>query len=91
VSILEGSTFVVSDERGDIETSPIDPGGLFHADTRFLSRWMLSVNGVTPNVLSTDDLAYNAAQFFLVLSTGTIYADSSVSVVLGSTAMCIVT
>jgi len=36
VKILEGSTFVVSDERGDIEASRTDPAGLFSFDTRFL-------------------------------------------------------
>ena len=38
VQILDGNTFVVSDERGDIEASPTDPTGLFSFDTRFLSQ-----------------------------------------------------
>jgi N-terminal domain of (some) glycogen debranching enzymes len=37
VQILEGNTFVVSDDRGDIEASLTDPTGLFSFDTRFLS------------------------------------------------------
>ena len=41
VKILDGNTFVVSDERGDIEASLTDPTGLFSFDTRFLSRWVL--------------------------------------------------
>ena len=45
VRILDGNTFVVSDERGDIEASPTDPTGLFSFDTRFLSRWVLTVDG----------------------------------------------
>ncbi len=45
VQILEGNTFVVSDGRGDIEASLTDPTGLFSFDTRFLSRWILTVNG----------------------------------------------
>lgn len=36
VSILDGNTFVVSDECGDIDPSPTDPTGLFAWDTRFL-------------------------------------------------------
>ena len=36
VTILDGNTFVVSDERGDIEASLTDPTGLFSFDTRFL-------------------------------------------------------
>jgi len=37
VSALEGDTFVVSDRRGDIATSPDEAHGLFQGDTRFLS------------------------------------------------------
>lgn len=58
VKILEGNTFVVSDERGDIEASRTDPTGLFSFDTRFLSTWVLTVNGERLDALSTDDLHY---------------------------------
>ncbi len=81
VSILEGNTFVVSDRRGDVDASPTTPHGLFAADTRFLSRWILTVDGKTLNPLSTDDLQYFMAQFFAVPGTGTIYVDSPLSVV----------
>ena len=47
VSILEGNTFVVSDLDGNIDASPTQTHGLFQWDTRFLSRWKLSVNEVT--------------------------------------------
>ena len=33
VKILNGNTFVVSDDRGDIEASRTDPSGLFAWDT----------------------------------------------------------
>ena len=79
-SILEGNTFVVSDRAGNIDASPTEPHGLFAWDTRYLSRWVLTVNGTVPNVLSTDDLQYFMVQFFLVPGTGTIYVDSDVSV-----------
>ena len=39
ISILDGSTFVVSDRRGDIDAGPDQPHGLFYKDTRFISRW----------------------------------------------------
>ncbi len=45
VKILDGNTFVVSDAHGDIEASLTDPTGLFSFDTRFLSQWVLTVNG----------------------------------------------
>jgi glycogen debranching enzyme len=81
VKILEGNTFVVSDDRGDIEASMTDPTGLFSFDTRFLSRWILTVNGQRLNALSTDDLTYYETRFFLVPGTGTVYIDSKLSVI----------
>ncbi len=81
ISILEGNTFVVSDMRGDIDALPTDTQGLFGWDTRFLSRWLLTVNGITPSPLSTYDLQYNSAQFFLVPTTGTVYVDTTLSVI----------
>ena len=63
VAILEGNTFVVSDRRGDIEASPDTPHGLFVDDTRFLSRWVLTVDGRRPALLSFDDVEYFEAQF----------------------------
>ena len=58
VRILDGNTFVVSDERGDIEASKTDPTGLFSYDMRFLSTWVLTINDLRLNALSTDDLQY---------------------------------
>jgi glycogen debranching enzyme len=81
VKILEGNTFVVSDSRGDIEASPTDPTGLFSYDTRFLSRWVLTVNGERMNPLSVDDLQYFETRFFLVPGTGTVYIDAKLSVI----------
>lgn len=81
VSILEGNTFVVSDLRGDIDATPTDTTGLFAFDTRYLSRWRLTIDGTTPNSLSTDDLQYFSAQFFLVPGTGTIYVDADLSII----------
>ena len=80
VSILEGNTFVVSDLAGNIDASPVDTHGLFAWDTRFLSRWVLTIDGQRPGVLSTDDLAYFSAQFFLVPGTGTVYVDADLSI-----------
>jgi glycogen debranching enzyme len=81
VKILDGNTFVVSDSRGDIEASLTDPTGLFSFDTRFLSRWVLTVNGDRLNSLSVDDLQYFESRFFLVPGTGTVYVDAKLSVI----------
>jgi len=79
ISILDGNTFVVSDLRGDIEGSPTETYGLFADDTRFLSHWVMTVNGSRPAMLSTDDVRYYEAQFFLAPSSGTIYVDADMS------------
>jgi glycogen debranching enzyme len=81
VKILDGNTFVVSDSRGDIDASPTDPAGLFSFDTRFLSTWILSIDGERLNALSVDDLQYFEARFFLVPGTGTVYVDAKLSVI----------
>jgi len=62
LTILEGSTFCVSDDRGDIVDSVM---GLFADDTRFLSRWILTINGERPLRLSADKVEYFSAAFFL--------------------------
>jgi len=62
LTILEGSTFCMCDERGDIgdETS-----GFFAHDTRFLSRLLLRVAGSRPLLLSSGRTDHFAASFFL--------------------------
>jgi glycogen debranching enzyme len=81
VKILDGNTFVVSDGRGDIEASLTDPTGLFSFDTRFLSKWVLTLDGERLNPLSVDDLHYFETRFFLVPGTGTVYVDAKLSVI----------
>ena len=62
MTILEGSTFCICDEIGDLggETS-----GFFAEDTRFLSRLELSVNGERPLLLSSGKVEYFSAAFYL--------------------------
>ncbi|GAA1787275.1 glycogen debranching N-terminal domain-containing protein [Pseudarthrobacter sulfonivorans] len=43
VTLVEGSSFCISLANGDIH--PESPHGVFHEDTRILSRWNLAVNG----------------------------------------------
>jgi glycogen debranching enzyme len=81
VKILDGNTFVVTDERGDIEATPSSPTGMFALDTRFLSRWVLTINGQRLNSLSVDDLNYFETRFFLVPGEATHYVDAKVSVI----------
>jgi glycogen debranching enzyme len=50
VTVMEGSTFCVSEPSGDLV--PDRPEGLFVRDTRVLSRWELTVDGRAPQPLS---------------------------------------
>ena len=62
LTILEGSTFCICDERGDVGE---DTSGLFAHDTRFLSRAGLTVNGERPLLLSSGKVEYFSAAFYL--------------------------
>jgi len=80
VKLLDGNTFIVSRDNGDIEASASDPTGLFSYDTRYLSKWVLTIDGVRLSALSVDDLQYFATRFFLVPGTAAIYIDAQLSV-----------
>ena len=63
IAILEGRTFMYSDDRGDVPQGSV--GGLVHNDTRFLSTWCLTINGERPAVLRSHTVDYYSAGFFL--------------------------
>jgi glycogen debranching enzyme len=81
ISILDGSTFLVSCPNGDIDAKPDQPQGLFFKDMRHLSKWILTVKGITLDVLSTDSIEYYYAQHFCVPPTGTIYKNPTLSII----------
>src|SRR5881398_3464435 len=62
LTILEGSTFCICDEIGDVGEPT---SGFFADDTRFLSRLCLTVNGATPLLLSSGKVEYFSAAFYL--------------------------
>ena len=62
ITILEGSTFCICDDRGDIDG---ETQGLFADDTRFLSLLRLTVNGAKPLLLSYGKVEYFSAAFYL--------------------------
>ncbi len=49
-----GDSFIVTDTHGDIGASSGDPDGLFHADTRYLSRLELLLNDAHPLLLGSN-------------------------------------
>jgi glycogen debranching enzyme len=60
--ILEGATFCICDELGDLNGKV---EGLFAQDTRFLSGLKLTINGKRPLLLSSDKIEYFSAAFFM--------------------------
>src|SRR5205807_1277537 len=60
--ILEGATFCICDELGDLHGKV---EGLFAEDTRFLSGLKLLINGERPLLLSSDKIEYFSAAFFM--------------------------
>ncbi|MFY1618031.1 glycogen debranching N-terminal domain-containing protein [Micromonospora sp. WMMD736] len=81
VSILDGNTFLVTDRRGDIEPSFDFPTGLFSFDTRFLSSWVLTLDGQRLHALSVDDSESYRTTFFLAPGEPTHYLDAKASVI----------
>ncbi|WP_046563580.1 glycogen debranching N-terminal domain-containing protein [Micromonospora sp. HK10] len=81
VHVLSGNSFALSDTQGDMEVDPYAPIGLFSFDTRFLSRWVLSVDGERLHALSRDELTYFETRFVLVPGTASHYVDSDISVI----------
>lgn len=63
IAVLDGSTFMVSDARGDVPEGAV--AGLFHDDTRFLSRFQLRLGGRIPELLTSSTVDHYSAAFFL--------------------------
>jgi glycogen debranching enzyme len=51
--LADGHSFAIFDAGGDIVESPLEALGLFHRDTRYLSRFELRVAGQTPYFLNS--------------------------------------
>jgi len=64
VTVLDGSTFVVCDDRGDVDGFAA-ASGFFAADTRFLSRLVLTVDGRRAEFVSFEQAAPHVAVFDL--------------------------
>ncbi|HEY4237057.1 MAG TPA: glycogen debranching N-terminal domain-containing protein [Gaiellaceae bacterium] len=64
LTVLDGSTFCVCDERGDVD-GLATASGFFASDTRFLSRSLLTLGGARLDPLSHDHSAPHLASFVL--------------------------
>src|SRR5262245_14712607 len=63
IAVLEGRTFMCSNSLGDVPAGSI--GGLLHNDTRFISRWELTLGGKPLSLLKSSVVDYYSASFFL--------------------------
>jgi glycogen debranching enzyme len=64
VTVLDGSTFVVCDELGDLDGGEA-AAGFFAEDTRFLSRLVLTLDGVRVEPVALEQAAPHLAVFSL--------------------------
>jgi glycogen debranching enzyme len=62
LTILEGSTFCMCDEIGDLDATT---AGFFASDTRFLSQLVLAIDDRRPLLLSAGKVEYFSAAFYL--------------------------
>ncbi|MGM9473425.1 amylo-alpha-1,6-glucosidase [Pseudarthrobacter sp. YS3] len=74
VTLVEGSSFCISSANGDIH--PEHPHGVFHEDTRILSRWTLAINGQPLEALTASTKEPYRALFIGRVPRADGYADS---------------
>ena len=77
LTILEGSTFCICDELGDVGDTT---SGFFAEDLRFLSVLRLTIDGGRPLLLSSDRVEYFSAAFFLRNAPGPSMAQDTLSI-----------
>ncbi len=67
ITINQGSTFMVTDERGEID--PESEQGVFTGDTRFVSFYQLYINGARWQLLSSSAVSYYASRCYFTNPT----------------------
>ena len=76
-TLKSGDTFVVMDSHGDIGASAGGPDGLFHCDTRYLSRLELTINELQPLLLGSN-LRDDNALLSIDLTNPDIFSDQRI-------------
>lgn len=69
LTLLDGSTFVICDQRGDVD-GVSTASGFFAADTRFLSRSVLTIDGDRGDPVAFEQSAPHVGVFELEWETG---------------------
>jgi glycogen debranching enzyme len=75
---IDGTSFVLSDRAGNIGTGT---QGLFVRDTRYLSRWRLTVDGRAPSLLTSHHVDPFSSLVFLMNGVGGTLPPNAVSVI----------
>lgn len=73
LSIFRGSSFVIADSQGDIDTSLGEGLGFYVRDMRHLSRWTLTLDGRRLDALSATDPSHRESKCLLVMPSDTVY------------------
>jgi glycogen debranching enzyme len=81
IRVIDGSSFLLGSLTGDIEASTTSPYGLIELDTRYLSKWVLTVNGERLHMLSVNELQYFLVRIVTVPQRETQYVDTNLSVI----------
>ncbi len=76
-TLKSGDTFLVTDSHGDIGASAGGPDGLFHCDTRYLSRLELTINELQPLPLGSN-LRDDNALLAIDLTNPDIFCDQRI-------------
>ena len=66
VKINHGATFLVTDQRGNIPATSEGDYGLYSADTRFISRHELRLNGRPPESVASVRLSFRHARWHMI-------------------------
>jgi glycogen debranching enzyme len=66
VKINHGATFLVTDRQGSIPSHNEGEYGLYSADTRFISRHELRINGKQPDSVASVRLSYRHARWHMI-------------------------
>ena len=75
-TLKHGDTFAMFDHYGDLFTGPHSPEGIFHQDTRFLSRFVLTIGGERPLLLSST-VQNNNAVLHVDLRNADVFKDDA--------------
>jgi glycogen debranching enzyme len=79
IAVVDGRAFMVSDDLGEV--LPGSAHGLFYNDTRFLSAYILKLNGASPVPLGSGNPSHRTAYFYATNSADGVVLGGTLSLV----------